>query len=184
MVEMNVNRREDRGVILVLQLREFVRQQARVMIVGQSDRPKDFSVRSGRNLIEEAPRLIGDFSWTYQKLPFHVQVKGEFEYVGGKVLGNGCNENNPDDLDSYCLGVPNKEFRFALARPFANGKMNLGVNVMIARGYTGRTTEAFATDYRPAYVGSLPVPENLISEVVGVRIPSYASINFTYRLGR
>ena len=30
----------------------------------------------------EAPRLIGDFSWTYQKLPFHLQAKGEFEYVG------------------------------------------------------------------------------------------------------
>jgi hypothetical protein len=31
----------------------------------------------------EAPRLIGDFSWTYQKLPFHLQAKGEFEYVVG-----------------------------------------------------------------------------------------------------
>jgi hypothetical protein len=32
----------------------------------------------------EAPRLIGDLSWTYQKLPFHLQAKGEFEYVGRK----------------------------------------------------------------------------------------------------
>ena len=43
----------------------------------------------------EAPRLIGDLSWTYQKLPFHLQAKGEFEYVGRKVVGNGCNENSP-----------------------------------------------------------------------------------------
>lgn len=132
----------------------------------------------------EAPRLIGDFTWTYQKLPFHLQAKGEFEYVGRKVVGNGCDESAPEDLTSYCLGVPNKEFRLALARPFLQNKINVGVNMMIASGYTGQTTETFATDYRPGYVGPLPVPENPIAEVVGVRIPSYASVNFTYRFGR
>jgi hypothetical protein len=132
----------------------------------------------------EAPRVIGDFSWTYQKLPFHLQAKGEFEYVGRKVVGNGCNESNPGDLTSYCLGVPNKEFRLSVARPFLAGKINVGVNMMIARGYTGQTTENFATDYKPGYVGPLPVPDNPIAEVVGVRIPSYASVNFTYRFGR
>jgi len=130
----------------------------------------------------EAPRLIGDLSWTYQKLPFHLQAKGEFEYVGRKVVGNGC--SNPNDLTSYCLGVPNKEFRLALARPFLEGKLNLGLNMMIASGFTGQTAENFATDYRPGYVGPLPVPENPIAEVVGVRIPSYASVSFTYRFGR
>ena len=132
----------------------------------------------------EAPRLIGDFSWTYQKLPFHLQAKGEFEYVGRKVVGNGCDESNPTDLTSYCLGVPNKEFRLALARPFLQGKVNVGVNMMIARGFTGQTTENFATNYRPGYAGPVPVPENPIAEVVGVRIPSYASVNVTYRFGR
>jgi hypothetical protein len=132
----------------------------------------------------EAPRLIGDLSWTYQKLPFHLQAKGEFEYVGRKVVGNGCNESNPGDLTSYCLGVPNKEFRLAVARPFLEGRVNVGVNMMLARGFTGQTTENFATDYRPGYVGPLPVPDNPIAEVVGVRIPSYASVSFTYRFGR
>jgi hypothetical protein len=132
----------------------------------------------------EAPRLIGDFTWTYQKLPFHLQAKGEFEYVGRKVVGNGCDESNPNDLTSYCFGVPNREFRLALARPFLQGKINVGVNMMIARGYTGQTTENFATDYKPGYVGPLTVPDNPIAEVVGVRIPSYASVNFTYRFGR
>jgi len=28
------------------------------------------------------------------------------------------------------------------------------------------------------------VPDNPVAEVVGVRIPSYASINVTYRFGR
>ena len=132
----------------------------------------------------EAPRLIGDFTWTYQKLPFHLQAKGEFEYVGRNVVGNGCDENNPNALTSYCLGVPNKEFRLALSRPFQNGKIVAGVNLMIACGYTGQTTENFATDHRPGYVGPLPVPDNPIAEIVGVRIPSYASVNFTYRFRR
>ena len=72
----------------------------------------------------------------------------------------------------------------ALSRPFRGGKMNIGVNMMIARGYTGQTTENFALDYKPGYEGPLPVSENPIAEVVGVRIPSYASLNFTYRFGR
>jgi len=129
----------------------------------------------------EAPRLIGDLSWTYQKLPLHLQAKGEFEYVGRKVVGNGCGDSNPNDLTSYCLGVPNKEFRLALARPFLEGKISVGLNMMIASGYTGQTTENFATNYQPGYVGPLPVPLNPIAEVVGVRMPSYASVNFTYR---
>jgi hypothetical protein len=134
----------------------------------------------------EAPRLIGDLSATYQKLPFHLQAKGEFEYVGRKAAGNGCDESKPDDLSSYCLGVPNKEFRLAVVRPFLGGKIDVGVNMMIARGYTGQTTESFATNYMPGQVGLVgeAVPENPISEVVGVRIPSYASLNFTYRFGR
>jgi hypothetical protein len=131
----------------------------------------------------EAPRLIGDLSWASPKLPYHLQAKGEFEYVGRKVVGNGCDESNPNDLTSYCLGVPNKEFRLALARPFLEGRINVGLNMMIASGYTGQTTENFATNYQPGYVGPLPVPENPIAEVVGVRIPAFASVNFTYRFG-
>jgi hypothetical protein len=132
----------------------------------------------------EAPRLIGDLSWTYQRLPLHLQAKGEFEYVGKKVVGNGCNENAPNDLTSYCIGVPNKEFRLAVGRPFLEGRINVSINMMIASGYTGQTTENFATDYAPGYVGPLPVSDNPIAEVVGVRIPSYASVNVSYRFGR
>jgi len=103
--------------------------------------------------------------------------------VGRKVVGNGCDESTPTDLSSYCLGVPNKEFRLALARPFLEGRINVGLNIMLATGFTGQTTENFAMNYQPGYVGPLPVPENSIAEVVGVRIPSYASVNFTYRFG-
>ena len=63
-----------------------------------------------------------------------------------------------------------KEFRGAVVRPFLNGRLDAGVNFLIASGYSGQTTENF-------------YPSNL-QEVVGVRMPSYASITFTYRFGR
>jgi len=69
------------------------------------------------------------------------------------------------------------------------GRLNVGVNVLIATGWTGQTTENFAlaSVYGTGKVGIGPdglVPANPVSEVVGVRIPSYASVNLTYRFGR
>lgn len=146
------------------------------------------------SIVPEAPRLIGDLTGTYQKLPFHLQAKGEFEYVGRKVVGNGCAENSylsgdPQALNYYCLGLADKEFRLALARPFLEGRLSVGLNMMIASGWTGQTTENFATAsvYGPGKVGLGAdglVPANPVSEVVGVRLPSYASVSLTYRFGQ
>ena len=146
------------------------------------------------SIVPEAPRLIGDFTGTYQKLPFRLQAKGEFEYVGRKVVGNGCSESSymsgdPNALNYYCLGVANKEFRLAVSRPFLEGRLNVGVNMLIATGWTGQTTENFATAsvYGPGKVGigsNGLVSGNPVNEVVGVRIPSYASVSITYRFGR
>jgi len=60
-------------------------------------------------------------------LPLHIQARSEFEYVGAKPLGTGF------------TGVPMKEFRFALLRPFADERMSLAMNLFIASGYTGQT---------------------------------------------
>jgi hypothetical protein len=114
----------------------------------------------------EAPRTMFDLLGTIQKLPFHLQAREEFEYVATKPLGTGC----LPILTAECTGTPVKEFRGALVRPFLNGRMNAGVNFLIATGYTGQTTENF-------------YPSD-IQEVVGVRIPSYASLSITYRFGR
>ena len=113
----------------------------------------------------EAPRTLFDLLGTIQKLPFHLQARGEFEYVGTKPLGTGC----LPVLTAECTGTPVKEFRGALVRPFWNGRMDAGVNFLIASGYTGETTENF-------------YPSD-VQEVVGVRIPSYASLSLTYRFG-
>ncbi|MDR3677222.1 MAG: hypothetical protein P4N24_17160 [Acidobacteriota bacterium] len=85
--------------------------------------------------------------------------------------------------------MSNKEFRLSLDRPFDNGKIDVGLNMMAASGYTGWTTENFglASTHAPGAVGVDPVtklvPAHPVNEVVGVRIPSYPSINFTCRFG-
>ena len=115
----------------------------------------------------EAPRTIIDFLEAIQKLPFRLQAKQGFTYVGRKPLGIGCDAFNPN---AQCVGTSVKEFRGSLVRPFANGRVDAGVNFLIASGYTGQTTENF-------------YPSD-IQEVVGVRVPSYASLSFTYHFGR
>jgi Carboxypeptidase regulatory-like domain len=151
-------------------------------------------VNTAYSVVPEAPRFIGDVTGTYRKLPFHLQAKGEFEYVGRKVVGNGCSEEaylsgDRNALNAYCLGVANKEFRLAVTREFLEGRLNVGVNAMIASGWTGQTTENFAMAavYGPGKVGlgrNLLVPANPVSEIVGVRIPSYGSVSITYRFGK
>lgn len=115
----------------------------------------------------EAPRTIFNLLGTVQKLPWHLEARGEFEYVGTKPLGTGC-EPNPN---AECTGTPVKEFRGAVVRPFMNARVTAGVNFLIASGYTGQTTESF-------------YPQAVIQEVVGVHLPSYASVTLTYRFGR
>jgi hypothetical protein len=114
----------------------------------------------------EAPRTIFDLLGIAQKLPLRLEARGEFEYVGRKPLGTGC----APDLNAQCLGTSVKEFRAAVVRPFLNSRLDVGVNMLIAGGYTGQTTE-----------NVYPSP---IQQVVGVRIPSYASVNVTYKFGR
>jgi hypothetical protein len=113
----------------------------------------------------EAPRTIFDLLGVSEKLPLHFQAKGEFEYVGAKPLGTGCDPNP----SAQCVGVSVREFRANIARPFQEGRLNVGVNLLVAKGFTGQTLENFYP--------------SVASEIAGVRIPSYASVSFTYRFG-
>ncbi len=67
-----------------------------------------------------------------------------------------------------------EEFRGALVRGFQGGKIQVGVHFQIASGYTGQTTEVLA----------LPGEGEAFERVVGVYIPSYASVSFSYHFGR
>jgi hypothetical protein len=106
----------------------------------------------------EAPRLIVDALATFDHLPFHLRARSEFEYLGAKPLGDGF------------VGVPLTEVRGALLRSFRQGRMDLGANFLIASGYTGQTTEVLALRDESA----------AFEHVVGIRLPSYASLSYTY----
>ena len=108
--------------------------------------------------IPEAPRLIWDAAGTLNRLPFGMRARSEFEDVGRKPLGGGF------------TGVPVREFRLSLVRSFREGQMDLGMNSLIARGYTGQTVETLQAGGQPAAV----------EQVVGVPLKSYVSLSWTY----
>jgi len=110
--------------------------------------------------VPEAPRMIWDAVASENQLPLHLQVRGELEYVKAKPLGDGF------------TGVPVREIRGAVLRPFLENRMSIGANFLLANGYTGQTTETLAlpTD---------PVP---FERIVGVPLKSYVSLSWTYYL--
>jgi len=110
--------------------------------------------------VPEAPRAIWDVVASENHLPFRLQVRGEFEYVEAKPLGDGF------------IGVPVREIRGAVLRPFDENRMTVGANFLLANGYTGQTTETLALPGDPAP----------FERVVGVPLKSYASLSWTYYL--
>jgi hypothetical protein len=115
----------------------------------------------------EAPRLIVDGLATLDHLlPFHLRARSEFEYVGAKPLG----ELVSGAPSSEAISVPVTEVRGAILRPFKEGRMDLGVNFLIAKGHTGQTTEQFE-------------PSSFMT-IVGVPLRLCASASFTYHFGR
>ena len=108
--------------------------------------------------VPEAPRMIWDLVASENHLPFRLQARGEFEFVRAKPLGDGL------------VGVPVTEVRGAIQRPFLENRMSLGVNFLIAHGYTGQTTETIATQPPPCPIEC----------IVGVPLKSYVSLSWTY----
>jgi hypothetical protein len=108
--------------------------------------------------VPEAPRMMCDTVASENHLPFHLQVRGEFEYVKAKPLGDGF------------TGVPVREIRGAILRPFLEDRMAIGANFLLASGYTGQTTETLA----------LPTDPFPFERVVGVPLKSYVSLSWTY----
>ncbi len=90
----------------------------------------------------DAPRTIFDALATLDRLPLGLHGRGEYEYVGHKQLDLGGFE-----------AIPVGETRLAIVRPFLNSRLELGVNGMLARGYTGQTTESFNPGWQ---LGTIP----------------------------
>ena len=134
----------------------------------------------------EAPRTIFDALATLDKLPLGLHGRGEYEYVGHKRLDLG-NAQHPGNYEAIPVG----ETRLALVRPFQNGRLELGVNGMLARGYTGQTTETFDPGW---HVGGSPpscapgvdgIANNFdcgtVERSVGIRTVSWVGASFSWR---
>ena len=94
------------------------------------------------------------------RLPWRLHARAEYEGVGRKPLGDGF------------AGVPVRELRGAIVRQFGE-RLQAGVNFLLASGYTGQTTEVLA----------LTGEGEPFERVVGVRLPSYATVSVSYRFG-
>jgi hypothetical protein len=137
----------------------------------------------------EAPRTIFDALTTLDKLPFGLHGRAEYEYVGHKLLDVG-NANHPEPYEAIPVG----ETRIAFVRPFMDGRLQLGVNGMIARGYTGQTTETFAPGWKigdppPACAPGVDGIANnfdcgTVERAVGIRMVSWVGGSISWRFGR
>jgi len=108
--------------------------------------------------IPEAPRLIWDVAGTIDRLPLGLRARSEFQEVGRKPLGEGF------------TAVPVREFRLAVSRSFRQGRFDLGVNSLMAHGYTGQTVETLQAANEPG-------PSD---RVVGVPLKSYVAVSWVY----
>jgi Carboxypeptidase regulatory-like domain len=142
-------------------------------------------------VVPEAPRTIFDALTTLDRLPFGVRARAEYEYVGHKFLDVG----NPDHPEQY-EAIPVGETRIALVRTFVKGRLALGADGLISRGYTGQTTETFdpnwsvassATNLPYCAPGSGPsgLPNDFdcgtVERAVGIRTVSWVGGSISWR---
>jgi hypothetical protein len=140
-------------------------------------------------VVPEAPRTIFDVLTTLDKLPVGLHVRGEYEYVGHKFLDVG-NAQHPDQYEAIPVG----EVRLAVVRPFLDGRLEIGANGMVARGYTGQTTETLAPSWtvgQTPYCGPGSGPTGEYNDfdcgtnemAVGIRVVSWVGGSVSWRFG-
>jgi hypothetical protein len=144
-------------------------------------------------IVPEAPRTIFDALATLDKLPLGLHVRGEYEYVGHKQLDLG-NTQHPGTYEAIPVG----ETRMAMVRSFMNGRLEVGADGELARGYTGQTTETFAPNWVMGWVmGATPYcapgsgPSGLPNDFdcgtneqsVGIRMVSWVGGSISWRFG-
>jgi hypothetical protein len=154
---------------------------------------------AGWNPTVECPRTIFDSLVTLDKLPLGLHGRGEYEYVGHKILDAA----NSQDSEKQLEAIPVGETRLALVRAFLDGRLEAGANGMLARGYTGQTTETIAplTSGAPWQVGDgIPYcpagsgPTSASNDFdcgatvgrewpVGIRMVSFVGASLSWRFG-
>jgi hypothetical protein len=141
----------------------------------------------------EAPRTIFDGLSTLDRLPLGLHARAEYEYVGHKFLDVG-NALHPAQYEAIPVG----ETRLAVVRSFLDGRLELGLDALVARGYTGQTTETFDPGWSVAASGmNLPycaagsgpsgLPDDFdcgtVERSVGIRMVSYVGGSISWRFG-
>lgn len=137
----------------------------------------------------EAPRTIFDELAALDRLPLGLHGRGEYEYVGHKLLDVG-NASHPRQYEAIPVG----ETRLAVVRPFLAGRLELGADGEIARGYTGQTTETMApgwtlgqTPYCAPASGPTGQPNDFDcgtnEQAVGIRMVSWVGGSVSWRFG-
>ncbi|MGA2085340.1 MAG: TonB-dependent receptor [Terracidiphilus sp.] len=138
----------------------------------------------------EAPRTIFDALATLDELPLGLHGRGEYEYVGHKILDAANSQDGEKQLEAIPVG----ETRLAIVRTFLNGRLEIGADGMLARGYTGQTTETFDPGW---VIGTIPFcapgsgssgAENdfdcgTVERSVGIRMVSWVGGSISWRFG-
>lgn len=142
-------------------------------------------------LTPEAPRTIFNALGTLDKLPLGLHGRVEYEYVGHKFLDVG-NVAHPAQYEA----VPVNETRLAAARPFLDGRVEVGMDGLVALGYTGQTTETFNPEWNIVtsrtilpYCAAGSGPSGLPTDfncganerAVGIRLLSYIGGSVSWR---
>ena len=107
--------------------------------------------------------------------------------MGHKQLDVG-NAQHPGAYEAIPVG----ETRLAVVRAFLNGRLELGANGMLARGYTGQTTETFNPGWQMGAVpycalGSGPSGQpndfncGTNEQSVGIRMVSFVGGSISWR---
>ena len=175
----------------------FSKADARVLNEFSSD--PGVSGNTGWNPTVECPRTIFDGLVTMDKLPLGLHMRGEYEFVGHKILDAANSQNGWKQLEAIPVG----ETRLALVRTFLDGRLEVGANGMLARGYTGQTTETIAPlasgapwqvgdgiPYCPVGSGPSGQPNDFdcgsvvgIEWPVGIRMVSFVGGSISWRFG-
>jgi hypothetical protein len=140
-------------------------------------------------VVPEAPRTIFDALTTLDKLPAGLHARGEYEYVGHKLLDVGNSQHQ-----AQYEAIPVGEVRLAVVRPFLDGRLEIGADGMVARGYTGQTTETLDPSWtfgRTPYCGPGSGPTGEYNDfdcgtnemAVGIRMVSWVGGSVSWRFG-
>src|SRR4029077_18128325 len=87
-----------------------------------------------------------------------------------QIVGASLNKVKAEPLGVSFTGVPVREIRGSVLRPFLENCMSIGVSFLLASGYTGPTRETLVAP-------TVPPP---FERIVAVPLKSYASLSWTY----